>query len=416
VEEHAEPQPERAPTRPAARAPDGAPAHPLLGWQRLAGNQAVLAMLGRTEPAVPVQRLMVRMPNPFGRDVQKMVGDVEVDEIEESLNDRGAAGAGGKHNWNADWVFPAAPTTEASVFYGHGNRTRLGGLAPGEFVAGVSADGRQLKNDTAFKFVACGGGKSQAGADAAYGAEVADRLRGARTSVPGEDWSGALKATEGLVYYTKTYKTVLPAIPAAIDMLLEQLTAMAESSARGAVTTLVRSRLTAVDAAQRATDFTNFRDVVANFYASRNNLADQGAKVRAIVVPHDKLSDRWLRKKLKSAMETMFPGNVRWLALKVAFMEDLSAGNCLDNVWASLDNVENAMKADAKKIWAEFRDKLQREAAVPPRTARPAAKVGTVDSSAAAGPDERFAKWQNFGDVLWAEWKASRVPGGGKET
>jgi hypothetical protein len=74
------------------------------------------------------------------------------------------------------------------------------------------------------------------------------------------------------------------------------------------------------------------------------------------------------------------------------------------------------MKAEAKKIWAEFRDELQREAAVPPRSAGPTARVGTFAPSAAAGPDERFAKWQNFGDVLWAQWKASRVPGGETDT
>ncbi|WP_410607267.1 hypothetical protein [Amycolatopsis sp. lyj-109] len=416
MEEHAEPQPEHAPKRPAARAADGAPVHQLLGWQRLAGNRAVLAMLGRNEPAVPVQRLMVRMPNPFGQGMHNMVGDAEVDEIEESLTTKGAAGAGGKHPWDASWVFPPAPTTEASVFYGHGNRAKLGGLTPVDFVADVSEDRRQLKKDTAFKFVACGGGRSQAADGAAYGAEVAEYLRASQTSVPGEDWSGALKATEGLVYYTNTYKTVLPEIPAAIDKLLTKRTAAAESSVRRAVTALVKDRLTAVSPAQRATDFTEFRDVVATFYASESALAGRAASVRAIVVPAAGLSATWLGKNLNGAMDTMFGGNVGWLDLQQAFLQTFSPGNCLGEVWQLFDGVENDMKAEAKKIWAEFRDELQRQAAVPPRDAGPAARVGTLDPQTPAGPDEQFAKWQNFGDVLWAQWKANRVPGGANAT
>ena len=411
MEEHAEPQPEHTPKRPA-RTSDGAPAHPLLGWQRLAGNQAVLAMLGRTEPVVPVQRLMVRMPNPYEQGVHNMVGDAEVDEIEESLTAKGAAGTGGKHDWDGSWVFPPAPTTEASVFYGHGNRAKLGGLTPLEFVSDVSEDRRQLKKDTAFKFVACGGGKSQAADGVAYGADVAGYLRAAETSVPGEDWSGALKATEGLVYYTNTYKTVLPEIPAAIDKLLTKRTAAAESRVRKDVTALVKAKLTAVDAAKRAADFTEFRDVVATFYAGQSGLASRAANVRAIVVPATGLSATWLGKHLNSAMDTMFGGNVGWLDLQLAFTQTFSSDNCLGDVWELFDGVETEMKAEAKKIWAEFREELQRQAAVPPRAAGPAAKVGTFDPSAAASPDERFAKWQNFGDVLWAEWKARRVQGG----
>ncbi|MFF1610907.1 hypothetical protein ACFVYA_24270 [Amycolatopsis sp. NPDC058278] len=115
-------------------------------------------------------------------------------------------------------------------------------------------------------------------------------------------------------------------------------------------------------------------------------------------------------------MDTMFGGNVGWLDLQQAFAQDFSSSNCLYLVFRLLDNVENDMKAEAKKIWAEFRDELQRQAAVPPRAAGPAARVGTLDPVAPAGPDERFEKWQNFGDVLWARWKASRSPGGGKAT
>ncbi|WP_244210803.1 hypothetical protein [Amycolatopsis kentuckyensis] len=373
-------------------------------------------MLGRAEPVVPVQRLMVRMPNPYEQGVHNMVGNAEVDEIEESLIAKGAAGACGKHDWDASWVFPSAPTTEASVFYGHGNREQLGGLNPGQFGDEVSKNPRQLKKDTAFKFVACGGGRSRAAAGAAYGAEVAGYLRDCETAVPGEDWSGALKATEGLVYYTNTYKTVLPEIPAAIDKLLAKRTAAAESRARKAVTALVKDKLTAVGAAQRAADFTEFRDAVATLYEGETDLADRAARVRAIGVPAGGLSLTWLGKKLNSAMDTMFGGDVGWLDLQWAFKAELSPGNCLRKVWKAFDSVENDMQAEAKEIWAEFRDRLQREAAVPSRADRPAAKVGTFDPSAAASPDERFAKWQNFGDVLWAEWKARRVPGGGTET
>lgn len=402
MEEHAEPQPEHAPKRPAARAPEAAPVHPLLGWQRLAGNRAVLAMLGRAEPAVPVQRLMVRMPNPYGEGVHNMVGDAEVDEIEESLTAKGAAGAGGTHKWDGSWVFPPTPTTEASVFYGHGNRAKLGGLAPVDFVFEVSDDRRQLKKDTAFKFVACGGGRSQAADGAAYGAEVADYLRVSQPRVPGDDWSGALKAAEGLVYYTNTYKTVLPEIPAPIDKLLMRRVAAAESEARRAVTALVKAKLTAVGAAQRAADFAEFRDLVATSYESQAGLAGRAASVRAIAVPAAGLSATWLSRSLNSAMDTMFGGNVGWLDLQLAFMQSFSPGNCLGEVWKAFDGVENDMKVAAKKIWAEFRDALQREAAVAPRTAGPAGRVGTFDPSGAVGPDEQFAKWQNFGDVLWA--------------
>ncbi|WP_310974859.1 MULTISPECIES: hypothetical protein [unclassified Amycolatopsis] len=398
------------------RAPGQAPGHPLLGWQRLAGNQAVVAMLGRTGPAVPVQRLMVRMPNPFGEGVHNMVGDAEVDEIEESLTAKGAAGAGGKHQWDGSWVFPPAPTTEASVFYGHGNRAKLGGLTPADFVSEASDDRRQVQKDTAFKFVACGGGRSQAGAGAAYGAEVADRLRAAQPRVPGEVWSGALKAAEGLVYYTNAYKTVLPEIPDAIDRLLMSRTAAAESKVRRTVTALVKDKLIAVAAAQRATDLIELRDLVAAFYSSEPSLAGRAASVRAIAVPAAGLSGSWLNRNLNGAMDTMFGGNVGWLDLQMAFVQPFSSGNCLAEVWRAFDGVENDMKAAAKEIWVEFRDELQRQAAVPPRTDGPAARIGTFDPSAAASPDERFEKWQNFGDVLWSQWKRNRAQGGGTDT
>jgi hypothetical protein len=417
VEEHAEPQPEHAPKRPAARAADGPPAHQLLDWQRLAGNRAVLAVLGRSEPAVPVQRLMVRMPNPFGQGVHNMVGDAEVDEIEESLTAKGAAGAGGKHQWeDSSWTFPPAPTTEASVFYGHGNRAKLGEFEPIAFVAAVSDAQRQLKEDTAFKFVACGGGVDQAADGAAYGAEVADYLRVSATSGQGGGWSGALKATEGLVYYTNTYKTVLPGIPPAIDKLLTQRTATAESNVRKKVAAEVRDRLIAVDPVQRARDFAELRDLAAARYARGPTLASRAVSVRAIDVPAAGLPGKWVKTKLNGAMDTLFGGNVGWLDLQLVFLESFSSGNCLDGVHQILEGMEKDMREEAAKIWAEFRDALQHEAAVLPRSAGPAAKIGTLDAQAQPGAQDRFAKWQDFGDVLWARWKASRTQGGGDAT
>ncbi|MEV5720211.1 hypothetical protein AB0L41_40535 [Amycolatopsis mediterranei] len=407
MEEHAELQPEAAPKRRVVRAADE-PVHRLLGWQRLAGNQAVVAMLGKSEPTVPVQRLMVRMPNPYGEGMHNMVGDAEVDEIEESLIAKGADGAGGKHAWDGSWAFPPTPTTEASVFYGHGNRAKLGGITPIDFATDVSDDQRQLKKDTAFKFVACGGGRAQAADGDAYGQEVADYLRASRTIVPGEDWSGALKATEGLVYYTNTYKTVVPEIPPAIDKLLIARTATAESNVRKRVTALVRDQLAAVTKAQRARDFAEFRDAVATWYESDAALAGRAANVRKIVIPVAGLSNTWLGAKLNDAMDTMFGGDVGWLSLQEAFLQTLSSGNCLLDVYLLFAGIEADMKVAAKAIWAEFRDELQRRAAVPARDTGPAGRIGTHDPLTAASPDERFAKWQDFGDVLWTQWKANR--------
>ncbi len=428
VEEHAELEPKHAPKHSAAlRTKDRPPVNQLLGLQRLAGNQAVLALLGRTTPgpnerlAAPVQRLMVRMPNPYGQGMHNMVGEAEVDEMREALSAKGAAGTGGEHKWEGSWVFPPTPTAEASVFYGHGNRAKLGGVTPVDFVLDVAEDKRQLKKDTAFKFVACGGGRDQAAATAAgaaYGAEVAAYLR--VTQAQGENWGGALKATEGLVYYTNTYKTVLPEIPAAIDKLLQQRTSAAESSVRGKVTDKVRARLEAIDQTKRATDFTEFRDVVATFYASDVNLASRASSVRAIKIPSTgRMSNTWLRGKLNSAMDTMFGGNVGWLDVQLAFMRTLSSDNCLGEVWEIFADLENDMKREAKTIWEEFRTKLQSTAKIPARSSGPGSKLGTLDPLAAqqgTGPDERFTKWQNFGDVLWSQWKANRFQSGGNQT
>ncbi len=388
--------------------------HPLLGWQRLAGNQAVVAMLGKSEPTV--QRLMVRMPNPYGEGMHNMVGNAEVDEIEQSLTAKGAAGAGGKHAWSGSWTLPPTPTTEASVFYGHGNRAKLGGIAPADFVAEVSDDQRQLKRDTAFKFVACGGGRAQSAEGFAYGNEVAEFLRLSQAAGSGEAWSGALKATEGLVYYTNTYKTVVPEIPPAIDKLLASRTAIAESNARKTVTAMVKDRLNPLPPARRAQDFAEFRDAVATWYETKAALARRAESVRKIGIPVGGLSNTWLGGKLNNAMDTMFGGDVGWLTLRLAFLQSLSADNCLGDVWQLFAGIEDDMKKVAKQIWIEFRDELQRKASVPDRTAGQAARIGTYDPLTAASPDERFAKWQNFGDVLWAQWKADRVQGGGNPT
>jgi hypothetical protein len=412
VEEHAELQPETQ--RRPVRAAGGLPVHPLLGWQRLAGNQAVVAMLGKTEPTV--QRLMVRMPNPYGEGMHNMVGNAEVDEIEESLTAKGAAGAGGKHAWEDAWTLPPTPTTEASVFYGHGNRAKLGGITPIDFVTEVSEDQRQLKRDTAFKFVACGGGRARSADGAAYGHEVAEYLRVTQSAGSAGEWSGALKAAEGLVYYTNTYKTVVPEIPPAIDKLLMARTAAAESDVRKRVTGLVKGRLDPLSPARRAQDFAEFRDAVATWYKTEPALARRAESVCKIDIPVGGLSNSWLGGKLNSAMDTMFGGDVGWLSLQQAFMVQLSPGNCLEDVWQLFDGIENDMKVAAKQIWIEFRDELQRQAAVPARGSGPAAKIGTHDPGTAASPDERFAKWQNFGDVLWAQWKASRAQGGGNAT
>ncbi|QFZ19943.1 hypothetical protein [Saccharothrix syringae] len=395
MEEHAEPERERTPGRPAAPRSDVPPVHRLLGLQQLAGNRAV-------------QRLLVRMPNPYEQGARNAVGNAEVDEIGEALTAKGHAGRAGSHKWEDDWVFPPTPTTEPSVFYGHGTREKIGGITPFDFVVEASMDHHGLQRDTAFKFVACGGGQAQAAAGAAFGARVARLLK--LLDVRGGKWGGPLKAAEGLVYYTGNYKAVLPNIPPDIDRFLLQQASKVETDLRKKVVEQVRTRLKALGPARRAADFTQFRDTVADYYATEHDLVGRDADVRAIDVPAAGLSNAWLRGRLNDAMDTMIGGDVGWLRTQVAFLEVATnhADNCLADVWRVFAVLDQEMAAKAKVVWGDFRDRLQNSANVPARQSGPGGRVGTVPSPVQAADPDRFRKWQDFGDVLWHQWKAAR--------
>ncbi|SDG91449.1 hypothetical protein SAMN05216553_11385 [Lentzea fradiae] len=365
----------------------GPPAHHLLGLQQLAGNRAV-------------QRLMVRMPNPYECGMHRSVGDAEVDEIGRALAAK-YAGVGGQHGWKDDWVFPPSPTTEPSVFYGHGNRSELGGLEPRKFAKAVHKPERALQQDTAFKFVSCGGGQGRAGEGAAYGAAVAAEIQS--RDLQGKTWGGPLKATQGLVYYTEKYKAVLPEIPLAVTKLLSQKTEAAELGLRRQVVEHVRAKLRSVDdKKKRAADLRELRDLVVKVY-TEGEKASRAEAVGKIAIP-EFLSNTWLTSRLNDAMDVLFATKYGWTAVDAA-VEGFSSGNCLADLATLFESLNKEMAVKAEGVWGEFRDALQHASRIP---ARGSAKVGTVDPAVPPDDSARFRHWQDFGTVPWKQWKASR--------
>jgi hypothetical protein len=386
----------------------------LLTLQRTLGNQTVQRLLAehgvirgsqptQPAPAFPViQRMIVRMPTTFGnpRGLGRGVEDAEVDEMVASLASRGKEGAGGRHNWGDDWTFPSE--TEATYFVGHGNRSTFSGVSPSEFAENVLHESRQLKPKTAMKFVSCGGGKQKL-EGAAFGQAVRDELE--RTG----SWEGPLKAAEGLVFYTKAYKLILPQVP---DTLKNTLSRLQAAAIRAILKNLV-------DAIREA--FHKEKDIsirkkcleelglhvssVASDYPALNHLAGriQSEHYQKII------------QNFEDAVIPEIPDLLReWFHKVDAFytVDGLCqaidridvTGSLVDDLKAAANVATAALRLESKKVWDQFKKQLG-EVENASRKA-PGEKLGTYPQPGGTGTDDaRFTQWEDFGLITWKAWK-----------
>lgn len=356
-----------------------------------------------------IQRMMVRMPNVYEFGIGHYVGDAEVDEIETSLEKKGKAGTGGKHGWEDTWVFP---DREATYFYGHGNRAEIGGLEGKEFVAEVVKPDHNLQENTAMKFISCGGGMNQAqavSAGDAYGDQVSQLLQD-----PTANWKGALKAAEGLVYYTEDYKTVIPEIPQAIEKLLKKLETEEDNNARNRLWKCIKEALLGEnDKDQRLVHLKDLQTKVEGIYRSNSMDQEADAVAKASVDSQKPLSNKKLNK-IGEFLDSMFKG-VALLHIIVGFDNvDLDTSNpmkaTLKNEAASVDS---DLKNRAIEIWNEFKAKLKEEQdKIDPTVVKEKStggKIGTYDQPGGTGAaPQRFSSWENFGPEKWSDWKSRK--------
>lgn len=400
----------------------------ILALQRQFGNRAVTSLLRHPEAEVRpvvrtasaagsapvVQRLMVRMPNPYDSGVKRAVGDAEVDEIKDALEKKGYAGKGGSHGWRDDWRFIPGERTH---FYGHGNRKQLGGLTPQAFTEEITKPDRQLQQNSAMRFVACGGGA--AGAKTADAGEPFGKSVNAAIVSKRADWSGGLKAAEGLVYYTREYKAVLPEIPQEIEKLEKSLIDQAENAFRQGLWAKIGAGLLSTnDEEKRKTDLYEVRDEMAAFFEllgrqpspHQTTAKAWAATVSAFEV--DKLTKKQVGQ-VGQLMDRMFK-QVSFNAIAIGLSQiELDDDNCLGSVAEHATGITAQYTAIGKQIWDQFKNRLKAaQEATNANLIRDQAKkqkIGTAGGGGTGVAPTSFSAWENFGRTPWTASKGKTV-------
>ncbi|MGH9071254.1 MAG: hypothetical protein ACRDX8_08865 [Acidimicrobiales bacterium] len=371
-----------------------------------------------------MQRLMVRMPNPYTdadspEDLEESlgseVGDAEVDEMSDHLRRKGRVGSGGDVIWEGTWGFP--DVREGTYFYGHGNRRALGGLSAKDFADAVMTK-HHLRVGSAMKFMACGGGDEAAAQGEAFGTSVTDALQET-------DWVGAIKATQGLVYYADGHKAIIPEVPKAVSKSKTKLTKTKASEMRSATLSPLVNALLPLNVPKeiwdRLDDLTfSVKQVVIDQLREPEDAETLDAYRKSPLfteaVPDvQKTTRAWVKKPqngLADWLKKLFKGlsaeQVLELLTQARFDWDELVG--AQTSLGTLD-VGATLKEKGAEVWEAYSKALMQDDAIA-RLKKPTdggQRIGTEEGPPGPG---RFERWSDYGPRRWADIKKEAIEGG----